>query len=77
VVALFNGPVELVSLFTVEPPPSEARDTLHRLRAILPDDRITFRLAGNQLADLPPGDVPAGMRVHGSLAALVRSIDEG
>jgi len=74
VVALFDGEVVLVSVLTANPPVSEVPDFLRELRGSMPEARVTFLVAGSQLARVPDINVPEGMALHPSMASLIAAI---
>jgi DNA-binding transcriptional MerR regulator len=76
VAAMFTGKVVLVTMLMATPPAPEIPAYLADLRKRLPDERITFWIAGSQLAKLPALQVPTGMSLHPSMAALIQKIDQ-
>ncbi len=76
VTAMFTGNVVLVSMLMANPPASEIPAYLTGMRAMLPGQRISFWIAGAQLAKLPETQVPSGMHLHGSLVSLVQAMDK-
>jgi DNA-binding transcriptional MerR regulator len=75
VVSMFSGSVVLVSLLMANPPAAEIPNFLSGLRAMLPDERVTFWMAGGQLLKFEKLEVPSGMQVHGTIASMVKSVD--
>lgn len=75
VTAMFTGEVVLVTMLMAYPAGPEIPGYLADLRAMLPEERIQFWLAGAQLAKVADAHVPAGMLLHPSMAALVKAID--
>ncbi|MBL7950111.1 MAG: MerR family transcriptional regulator [Flavobacteriales bacterium] len=70
------GELYFISVLTTHPVVSEVPAFLERLRALLPDRRITLLVAGAQLARLEPDSTPAGVRTYGSLNALLSALHE-
>lgn len=75
VAASFKENVVLVSMLMAHPAAPEIPAFLKHMRDLLPDQRVTFWLAGAQLAKVPDIEVPKGMHLHPSLASLMKSVE--
>lgn len=74
VVALFNGPIVMVTLLMAFPQTPELPTYLSELRSRFPVDRVQFWIAGSQLFKVPDLKVPEGMFLHPSMASMIAAI---
>jgi MerR family transcriptional regulator, light-induced transcriptional regulator len=77
VATMFPRPIIFISILTTSPQPSEVGPMLKDMRESLPGADHEFWLAGSQLARVPDLDVPRGMRLYGSMAELLKAVNEG
>ncbi|HRD51286.1 MAG TPA: MerR family transcriptional regulator [Flavobacteriales bacterium] len=74
VASLYDGPIRFVSLFVVRPAPDEAPAYLKALRESMPDDRITFLVAGMPLQGIQDDARPRGFSLQPNLASVIELI---
>ncbi|MEO8591205.1 MAG: hypothetical protein ABI432_17635 [Flavobacteriales bacterium] len=67
--------IVFVTLLTTQPAPADVHTFLKDLRASLPDERITFWIAGAHLSLVKPKEAPKGMRLYPTLRELIAAID--
>lgn len=75
IASLHVGELRFISLMVVKPSPDEAAAYLQRLRAQLPESRISFVLGGAPLRALTPEQLPDGMAALPDLRAMVGALD--
>jgi DNA-binding transcriptional MerR regulator len=75
VAATIAGPVTFVSVLMAKPAPAEVQEFLEELRKALPEERISFLLTGHQLTRAGELKVPNGMRLHPSMASVIKALD--
>lgn len=74
VASLYDGPIRFVSLFVVRPAPDEAPAYLKALRESMPDDRITFLVAGMPVQGIEDDARPRGFSLQPNLASIIELI---
>ena len=75
VVSMLPQQVVLVSMLMVRSLASEVPGMLKELRKLIPDERVTFWMAGAQFAALPDPKPPSGIVLHHSMASLIAAVD--
>lgn len=70
----FDGPLDLISIFTASPHPDDAPAYLERLRSTLPGERFTLRIAGVR-PDMLKGMQWKGLRSFPRLADLLATLE--
>ncbi len=68
------GELHFISFITINPPLPEVPAYLARLRALLPDRRITVMIAGSQLTKLAETEVPPGVLLYPTMKDLVAAL---
>lgn len=75
VAGLHQGPLVFVSVLMANPAPADVPDHLLKLRALIPDERVTFWITGSQLARVGPLDIPDGMSLFPSMREVIAAMD--
>ena len=75
VAALHKGPIVFLTVLMANPAPADVPDHLLKLRAMIPDERVSFWVTGGQLARVEPMDVPPGMKLFKSMRDVIAALD--
>lgn len=70
-----NGELVMLTILMANPPAPEIPAYFESIRKDLSDRRISFFVAGSQLARVPENEIPAGIRAFKSMVDLVQAID--
>jgi MerR family transcriptional regulator, light-induced transcriptional regulator len=75
VAALHSGPLVFITVLMANPSPADVPAYLLKLRAMIPDERVSFWVTGSQLARVAPMDVPPGMNLFKSMRDVIAALD--
>jgi DNA-binding transcriptional MerR regulator len=75
VASLHQGPLVFVTVLMANPAPADVPDHLQKLRALIPDERVTFWITGSQLARVEAMDTPPGMFLFPSMRGVIAAMD--
>nr|MDQ3102134.1 MerR family transcriptional regulator [Bacteroidota bacterium] len=71
----FPQKLVLIGILTTTATSTEIPQMLQDLREELPDERIQFWFAGNQMNKIPATQIPPGMKLFQTLAELIKEVE--